>query len=139
MRIACPSCAAEYEVPASRLTPRRMVRCARCGEKWMAVREAEVVPAPEPAPPANETAQPKVPPPALTAMDRLAASPPPAPSRAGLLAAWVLTIFVLVGAMAATVAWRDDVIRIWPASSRILEPIDHQKQKPAQTSGDKAQ
>ena len=41
MRIACPKCAAEYEVPASRLTPRKTVRCARCGGEWTAVGEAE--------------------------------------------------------------------------------------------------
>jgi len=34
MRVACPSCAAAYEVPDALLTADRTVRCARCGENW---------------------------------------------------------------------------------------------------------
>jgi predicted Zn finger-like uncharacterized protein len=34
MRVACPSCAAAYEVPDVLLTADRIVRCARCGENW---------------------------------------------------------------------------------------------------------
>ena len=41
MRIACPSCDAEYDVPVSRLKPGKMVRCARCGGEWVAA-ELEV-------------------------------------------------------------------------------------------------
>ena len=35
MRIECPSCAARYEVPETRLAPGRAVRCARCGSDWV--------------------------------------------------------------------------------------------------------
>jgi predicted Zn finger-like uncharacterized protein len=58
MRIACPSCAAEYEVPEAALAagPRRL-RCARCGHQFDAA-----------APPAE-------PPPVVAAV----AAPPPPP------------------------------------------------------------
>jgi predicted Zn finger-like uncharacterized protein len=129
MRIACPSCAAEYEVPAHRLPPRKMVRCAGCGGEWMAVRDAEeVIPPPEPAaPPPESLTEMPAPVPAVTAMDRLVASSPPAPSRAGLVGAWVLTFAVLAGATASLVAWREEVVAAWPPIGRILGPIDHMK------------
>ncbi len=34
MRIDCPGCAAAYDVPASVLTARRVMRCARCGTEF---------------------------------------------------------------------------------------------------------
>jgi predicted Zn finger-like uncharacterized protein len=137
MRIACPSCAAEYEVPASRLTPRKIVRCARCGGEWMPVREAEdmtgqlvTVAAPAEREPA-QSAEPAMALPAVTAMDRLAASPVPAPSRAGLIGAWVLTFVVLVAAIGVTIAYQREIVSLWPPSGRILAPIDHMMTKPA--------
>jgi predicted Zn finger-like uncharacterized protein len=141
MRIACPSCAAEYDVPASRLTPRKMVRCARCGGEWMAVREVEDVAAPA-EPPEHEVASPAEiasPLPQITAMDRLAASPAPVPSRASLIGAWVLSVAVLVGAAAATVSYRHEIMGLWPSSGRILAPIDHMMSKPARIAGKTAE
>ena len=35
MKIVCPSCAAQYEVPELVLTSRRKMRCARCGTQWV--------------------------------------------------------------------------------------------------------
>jgi predicted Zn finger-like uncharacterized protein len=148
MRIACPSCAAEYEVPEARLTPHKMVRCVRCGGEWVPVWEApEAVAYPAaaetaPDPPASASAETRAAPapslPAMTAMDRLAAaSPIPPRSRTGLIGAWGLTFFVLGGAMAATVLWREEVIRVWPASSRILAPIGHILSQPGPTPGTK--
>jgi predicted Zn finger-like uncharacterized protein len=140
MRIACPSCDAEYEVPAARLPPRRMVRCARCGNKWMAARDRVQPPAPAGTMPSEATSEatpeatseigretvseaPAVisPLPPLTAMDRLAAAPAVTRARPpGLLAAWVLTAFVLLAGAAATVTWRHAIVRAWPASARVL-------------------
>ena len=53
MRIACPSCAAEYEVPDAALAggPRRL-RCARCGHLFLAELPAPPVEAPPPDRPA---------------------------------------------------------------------------------------
>jgi predicted Zn finger-like uncharacterized protein len=139
MRIACPSCAAEYEVPESRLTWRKLVRCARCRAEWIPAHTGgAVVPLPEPAepPPSDFQAAPWPP---MTAMDRLAASPPRGPSPAVLLGAWVLTFVVLAGTLAATVAWREDVMRAWPPSALILAPFGHTAPEPAQTTAKKTE
>lgn len=122
MRIACPSCSAEYEVPASRLTPRKMVRCARCGGEWTAVHEAEEVESNPIDPPEPEADQPPSPSPlpVLTAMDRLAASPAPPRRNLPLLSAWVVTCLVLAGAAGTVAFWRNDIIRVWPQTAWIL-------------------
>jgi predicted Zn finger-like uncharacterized protein len=134
MQITCPSCAADYEVPASRLTPRRMVRCARCAGQWVPDHPDDDAVPREPAEhsPSDLRAASL---PSMTAMDRLAASPAPRPLSAALLGAWVLTVVVLVGALAATVTWRAAVIRTWPASALILEPFGQAVPPLAQTSG----
>jgi predicted Zn finger-like uncharacterized protein len=127
MRIACPSCAAEYEVPASRLTPGRKVRCTRCGEQWAAIQEAEEAPPPaidpdlDPDPTAGEvrTAA-AAPAPTVTAMDRLAAPAPPPPRSIALVVAWVATFVVLGAVMVAAVVWRGSIVRAWPSSAWIL-------------------
>ena len=148
MRIACPSCAAEYEVPASRIPPHKMVRCARCGGEWIAVREAaENLSEPEAAAQGKPPGKPRSerPPepgpslPVVTAMDRLAASTPPSPSHAGLIGAWVLTFVILAATAVATVAWREDIMRIWPPSSLILAPSGQIMAAPEQTKDKKAQ
>jgi predicted Zn finger-like uncharacterized protein len=122
MRIACPSCAATYEVPASRLIPGKMVRCARCATDWLPPLENEqAVPEPEPAEAPADAAPPiEAPVEGMTAMDRLAASAAPPPARTGLIGAWVLTLVVLAVAVAATVGWRSAIVRAWPPSGRIL-------------------
>jgi predicted Zn finger-like uncharacterized protein len=145
MRIACPSCAAEYDVPASRVTPGKMVRCARCGGEWMAADQTDdVIVTAEP-----EASQPEVLPEVLpeppiepVASQPRVTAPSPAPSarhapprRVGLIGAWLLTAVVLVGAVAAAVTWREAIVRSWPASSRILAPADRVAPKPAQVSG----
>lgn len=136
MRIACPSCAAEYEVPQSRLTRRKLVRCARCHAEWVpAHTAADVVPPPEPAPSDPQAA----PWPPMTAMERLAASPPRAQSPAILLGAWVLTFVLLTGTLAATVIWREAVMRAWPPSTLILAPFGHPAADPAQTTAKKTE
>jgi predicted Zn finger-like uncharacterized protein len=128
MRIACPTCAAEYEVPAARLTPQKMVRCARCGGKWMAVQAAEA-PAPVPDAPVPDAGhsveRPVASLPTVTAMDRLAAQAIAAPARpTRLIAAWVVTAVVLVAGVAGTLIWREAVVATWPASGRLLGPLE---------------
>jgi predicted Zn finger-like uncharacterized protein len=131
MRIVCPSCDAEYEVPASRLTSRRMVRCARCGGEWMAAQET---PEPPPDPDPESSAEPVVQAPTLTAMDRLASNPPPLPRPSRLIAAWIMTFVVLASAVAATIIWRGAIVRAWPPSSLILGSpggsVPHPPEKP---------
>ncbi|WP_372621232.1 zinc-ribbon domain-containing protein [Falsiroseomonas sp.] len=73
MRIACPNCSAEYEVPDSLLaTGPRLLRCARCGHQFQAALPG-APPAPEAAPP-----PPAAPPPAA-APEEAAPPPPPEP------------------------------------------------------------
>ncbi len=128
MRIVCPSCTAEYEVPASRMTAPRRVRCARCGGEWLASSETvEAPPAPPPADPEYEQDPPEEPPavlPPVSAMDRLTAAAPRARPPAGLVAAWVVTFVVLAAVAGAAITWREPLVRIWPASGRILGSID---------------
>jgi predicted Zn finger-like uncharacterized protein len=54
MRIVCPNCSAEYEVPEARLRAGRAVRCARCGGTWVPepaqAADVSAVAAPAPAP-----------------------------------------------------------------------------------------
>ena len=46
MRIACPSCSTQYDVPDHAITPTgRLVRCSNCGHEWRALPEDEA-PAP---------------------------------------------------------------------------------------------
>lgn len=134
MLIICPSCAAEYEVPVSRLRPGKMVRCVRCGGEWLPPLETE---AEDPGASIADAAEPPhehediaggdeaaghiaEPGSDVTAMDRLAASAHSRRRRPGLIGAWIATFVVLSGGVAASVMWRDAVIRVWPASGRIL-------------------
>lgn len=129
MRIACPSCAAEYEVPTSRMTPRRMVRCERCGNEWVAVQEIEASPAvnepdevgpPEHADPEEDVASPPTARINVAPMDRLTPSRPSSRRDVRLLAAWIASVVLLAGAATAVVICRSDVVRAWPAGARLL-------------------
>jgi predicted Zn finger-like uncharacterized protein len=135
MRITCPSCAAEYEVPTTRLTPHRMVRCVRCGGEWVAQEvyvpevgapEADAREAGTHGPPlvsadafAAQAAEWHASP-AMTAMDRLAATVPLPRRSVGLTAAWILTLFVLVAGIASSIVWREAFVRAWPPTSVVL-------------------
>jgi hypothetical protein len=97
-----------------------MVRCARCGNKWMAPQN--VIAAPPSDTGAANQAGAVASLPAVTAMDRLAAQAARPTRPSGLLAAWVLSVFVLIAGVAATTAWRQSIVQAWPASARILGP-----------------
>jgi hypothetical protein len=108
-----------------------MVRCARCRDQWVPHRIEEDA---EPAAAGQVAFDSRIEPlPAVTAMDRLTASPAIPPSSPGLLAAWILTLVVLVGIVAATLTWRDAIIRAWPQSAFVLAPFG--QPTPAQTPG----
>ncbi len=72
-------------------------------------------------------------------MDRLAATPVRPAARTGLIAAWVLTFVVLASAVAATVGWRDEVVRAWPPSGRILTTTGHSAARQSHTAVKKAE
>jgi predicted Zn finger-like uncharacterized protein len=139
MRLACPSCAAEYEVPASRLKPNKLVRCARCANSWLPDLDAgsSVSPADTSEHLASDVEHGTMASPSgMTAMDRLAAPRTPQPARRSLIAAWVLTCVVLSAGVAATIGWRDSIVRAWPPSGRILGAASGPtRSDPAQTTG----
>jgi predicted Zn finger-like uncharacterized protein len=146
MRVACPSCAAAYEVPDALLTPDRIVRCARCGENWkpMAPAAGQRDDRHEPAgPPAtiqsapvrasstaatsfsNDGSEAMTAPPSrgarpVSAMERLAAL---APHRhdpgIALTAAWAASIVLLILVLAAALVWRDEIAHVMPAAGRL--------------------
>jgi predicted Zn finger-like uncharacterized protein len=119
MRIACPDCAAEYDVPDHLLVgnPRAM-RCARCGRVWTPAPLPEApLPPPEPEPTAAAEPQPEPPP-----------GPPPAPPPAsvrgtGLLVAWLVTAAIIIGAVVGVVTRRDDLVRAWPPAERAYRAV----------------
>ncbi|MBP0495613.1 zinc-ribbon domain-containing protein [Pararoseomonas indoligenes] len=133
MRVACPECSAEYDLPpalADRLASRpdgaRTVRCARCGTAWAPRPEApapapppEDAPAPPPTASADTTPFPAFP--IIERPDDHAPPPPPAPlprrGRAPALA-WAASLLLLAGAAAAAWHWRIDVVEAWPPAAR---------------------
>jgi len=154
MRIVCPACEAEYDVPESIGGAGRKVRCARCQTVWVAhaTMPAPSRPEPRPEPPPAQAAGAS---PAMRDVPEpapLFADPPRGRSdwgRGGYgqprdeaaavesrgfrrlapwIAAWVLSLVLLGAAGWAGYRWRDDVIRLWPASERlyaVLGPKGH--------------
>jgi len=133
MRIACPSCAAAYDVADSLLPAGRIVQCARCSKAWVPV-EAPHVDAPEPErfpsePRAELRPEPQQPEPAseteaesprLTAVDRFAQRAPLPRSSGGaaLRVFWAVSIVVVLGLLWGAYTWRGDVMAYWPQSVR---------------------
>ncbi|NMJ40930.1 hypothetical protein GWK16_06745 [Roseomonas sp. JC162] len=124
MRIACPSCAATYEVPEHLLAggPRKL-RCSRCRTEFgLPDRGAPEPPAPvaeraQPVPPATPPAAPAVPEPIPVSGDD-AADPPE-----GLVRAWILSVAAVVVAGLALVAFRADVVAAWPPAARLFTAL----------------
>jgi predicted Zn finger-like uncharacterized protein len=128
MRIVCPICSATYDVRDELLAPGRAVRCVRCSEQWIAIEAAPQAPPPiaeEPAapPPPRREPDPVVSP-RLTAMDRLASQPVAMPrANPWVRIAWVASFVVLLVAGWGAVAWRGDVMRVWPPSARVYDAV----------------
>ncbi len=71
MRVSCPSCQTEYDVPDAALTGRtRTLRCATCGNQWQAGPIGDAAPAPvaQTTASAGDYAQRPAPPPDRTAL-----------------------------------------------------------------------
>ncbi len=143
MRIACPSCAAEYEVPEAALAAGpRLLRCARCGHSFEAAAptpqpEPEPEPAPEPPPPpepprtragpstlrpdrAPPPDSPASPPPAPEPPPReRLVEPPPEPPRGPLMLAWLVSLAVLAGIGWALWRYREAVMDAFPPAARL--------------------
>ncbi len=138
MRIACPACAASYEVPDRLLAgPARTLRCSRCGADFALPRAEAPAPAAPPLveaapppPPAVEpdppaAVAPEPPPPPAPRSEPLAA-PRPAEAQAPsplLLRAWVASIAVVLAAIVALLVFHGAVMDAWPASRRLFAAL----------------
>jgi predicted Zn finger-like uncharacterized protein len=152
MRLACPECAAEYDVPEAALGAARRLRCTACGTSWDWTPQATPPPEPEPDEPAAAPEAPAEPPPENTAPpppridaspieaariggarievareERIATAPPPARAGArgsgGVALAWILSLAILLAAAAALYAWRVPVMAAWPPSIRLYAAL----------------
>jgi predicted Zn finger-like uncharacterized protein len=163
MRIACPNCAAEYDVPDRLLQAGpRLMRCARCAHQFeaglpqatvpppapapaapldtpamvtpmgatpmaAAIEAAFAAPLPEPAvaeapPPPPAPAKPPAPPAVPPAVAPLAAKPRPEPDRVAVFG-WIATVAVLVGAGAAALHYRGEIVAAWPPAARVFDAL----------------
>ena len=147
MRIACPACAATYDVPARLIGAGRDLRCKKCGHAWHVLpqQDAAVLEAPVPASPAPDRPAPEIAP-GVSPPEPTGASPMPLPSLTGiavprqpqliepplprpeeiavrggpaLWAAWAASL-LLVGIM-LVVLWlfRAEIIEAWPPAARL--------------------
>ena len=119
MRIVCPSCQAEYEVPDALLHgAHRPVRCARCAAEWT------------PAAPVQPDAPPVLPVvPALPPPDRGPSLAEEAPlptsgnrrraSAIAPLAAWLVTLALIITIGWSLVKWRAPIMAFWPKSQLV--------------------
>ena len=136
MRIACPNCAAEYDVPDAALAAGpRLLKCARCGHHFHA---RSVLPEEEegaPLPPASASpapaAGPDRPPPSRgptrsmpidPPLPRLGDAPASPPDRFAM-AGWVATVAVLIGGGLAAHAYRVEIVAAWPPAARLFAAL----------------
>jgi predicted Zn finger-like uncharacterized protein len=132
MRIACPACNAAYQVPDEQLREGRVVRCARCGTDWAPIEAIPVTdeePEREPPPPVETPAhdpEPFVEPRTMAIEEQIPLPipmtlPPARRKRRGsvaLVLAWMLSLAVVGGAIAALGIERDRIMSAWPPSIR---------------------
>jgi predicted Zn finger-like uncharacterized protein len=142
MRIACPACAATYDVPDRLLAgPARTLRCSRCGADFALPRiepdAPEPPPAPSPPPSEPEPAPPPEPPPAATPepapepaapertapMVSRALAPVPEAASPALARAWIASIVVVAAALASFFVFHAKVMEVWPASTRLFAAL----------------
>jgi predicted Zn finger-like uncharacterized protein len=115
MRIACPSCDAEYDVPDRLLAgAARTLRCSRCRADF-ALPQAAPPPAPEP--PAVVAPTPTLLTPPMRERAPVASVPP---TQAALLRAWIASLVVVTGAVAGLLVFRAEVMAAWPPAARMF-------------------
>lgn len=140
MRTACPGCQATYEVPDALIGAGRMLRCAKCGQDWLATGtapppepttppESPPPPATGPRPAAQDPPHGDLPPPtpALRRAPQLIDPPLPDPwnpraSRgavAALWAAWVASGLLLGALVVGAWVYREPIMQAWPPSARV--------------------
>jgi hypothetical protein len=112
MRIECPSCGAEYNVPDRLLAGPR--GCGAARRIPVAADAPRCEPEPEPEPP---------PPPAAEPAPPAAAPDPAAPDERRLKLAWAASVLVVLGALATFLLARESVMAAWPASTRLFATL----------------
>ncbi len=120
MRITCPNCASEYNLPKP-LAAGRLVRCAKCAQQW-----APVPLVPESLPPPATQPLPSPDPEALPPMPAMVPMVPPPPEpvrRLPLLLAWVGSGVVVAAALAAAFVFRVPIMQKWPPSERVYSVL----------------
>ena len=126
MQIACPACAATYQVPEAMIGDGRQMRCVRCGENWFASPlQAGPAETPPPATLAVTQSPPTAKPPEWVEAPHTTATPEPAtvlarPSPTLLLPlAWVVSAVVWLGGVYALWAMREPLSELWPPIARL--------------------
>lgn len=123
MRIACPACAAEYEVADRLIGAGRRLQCARCGHGWhLAAPTPDPSPAPAAAPPeaVPGPAPPRRPPAAAPRLPPLVAGAPPPRV---LWLAWLGSVLAVAGVLAGLLLFRPAVTAAWPPMARLYHWI----------------
>ena len=147
MRVTCPECGAEYDVPDTALHAARRLRCSACGASWDWTPPA--TPKPEPArtePPLREepaaaTPEPESPPepspgparqpvrepPRIEVIPErriMPPEPPPSPRQKGMvMLAWAASLALLIAALVAIYVWRAPIMRAWPPAIRLFAAL----------------
>jgi predicted Zn finger-like uncharacterized protein len=142
MRIACPNCAAAYDVPDALLASGpRLLRCARCSTEFpAALPEAKAPPEPEPQPEAAPPPDPVPPEPSPAPPTELATGPrerplptrgpagpspiealdaPAPPGQGRLAAAWIASFGAVGAGLFALVHWQAQISAAWPPAARL--------------------
>ena len=134
MRIGCPSCAAEYDVPDRLLAgTARTLRCSRCGADFTLPGAAASPQAPAPAAEDAPTAAPPdespMPAPEPRPVPTAATVPEPTPTArlrdrpVALRRAWVASIALVVGAALSVLVFRTTVMEAWPPAIRLFTAL----------------
>ncbi len=112
MLISCPNCAATYEVPDHLLTAGgQALECARCAHEWIVVPAQPSVPVPD----ATDVAAPAP----VVAAPRFS----PRMQAGAVVAAWVISLVVVVSLGWGAVHWRGSVMAAWPPSQRAYQAV----------------
>ncbi len=120
MRIACPNCATEYDVPDRLLAgPGRMLRCSRCATDF-------ALPPPDAAPPPDRAPQrlePRVDVPLVPLPQQEIEAAVAAEASRALRLAWAVSLAVVAGGLVALVAFRGEVMAAWPPAARLFSAL----------------
>ncbi len=126
MRINCPSCQIEYDVPETRLRGRNL-RCAGCGHSWMPL---PANPAPPPEPESSTVAAMASAP--ILAVDSGADLPSmrmrpvlstPRRRPDWVLLGWIATILLVGGLGLGLIHYRSNIMHAWPPSIRLFRAL----------------